>query len=235
MASLLTSRRGTLGHAPSFSPASVSGLYAWWKADAITGLSDGASIASWSDSSGNGWTAAQGGGATVQPLYKTGIVNSLPVARFDSDDGLTSSASAALTATSIFVVLRPTSASGTPEQLGCTTGSLQLRLNSGHLQLRKQGVASIGSVSSAVLSTSVFSVAAVTCTDGASGTYAFYVNGAADLSGSHSQTLDAGTRNLGIGAGSDMAEIIIYNVVLSSTNRGLVTAYLGTKYGISVV
>ena len=64
---------------------------AWYKADAITGLSDGDPIDTWPDSSGNGRDLTQTG--TARPLYKTGIVNSLPVARFDgSNDELLSAA-----------------------------------------------------------------------------------------------------------------------------------------------
>ncbi len=55
----------------------------WFKADAITGLGNGAAVASWIDSSGNGFTAAQ---ATVgqRPTYATAAVNGLPVVHFNS-------------------------------------------------------------------------------------------------------------------------------------------------------
>jgi hypothetical protein len=64
---------------------------AWYKADAITGLSDNDPIDTWPDSSGNGIDLTQT--STARPLYKTGIVNGLPVARFDGSDDYMSSGS----------------------------------------------------------------------------------------------------------------------------------------------
>jgi len=61
-----------------------STLKAWYKADAITGLSDGDAVASWSDSSGGGNTLTQST-AGAQPSYETNEVNSLPIVRFDKD------------------------------------------------------------------------------------------------------------------------------------------------------
>lgn len=43
--------------APPFSPNSLGGLKAWYKADGITGLSDGSPVPQWNDSSDNGNTA----------------------------------------------------------------------------------------------------------------------------------------------------------------------------------
>jgi len=67
---------------PSFLPAGH--LSGWYKADAITGLSDGAAVTSWVDSSGRGNTLTQAT-AAAQPSYETNEINSLPVVRFDKD------------------------------------------------------------------------------------------------------------------------------------------------------
>src|SRR5215217_4469118 len=64
------------------SPDAVSGLQLWLKADAITGLSDTNAVSQWDDSSGQANHATQPSGL-VQPIYRTNIVNSLPVVRFD--------------------------------------------------------------------------------------------------------------------------------------------------------
>jgi hypothetical protein len=66
-------------------PADVTGLRLWLKADAITGLSDGAAVATWSDSSGLSNDAANSAGAS-QPTYQTNEVNGLPCVRFDGTD-----------------------------------------------------------------------------------------------------------------------------------------------------
>ena len=62
-------------------PKEVSGLATWWKADAISGLADGAAISSWADSSGNSKTLI--GYTTGRPLYKTNVRNGLPGVLFD--------------------------------------------------------------------------------------------------------------------------------------------------------
>jgi hypothetical protein len=66
-------------------PSDVTGLRGWWKADAITGLSDGAAVGTWSDSSGLGNDATEGTGG-FQPTYQTNEVNGLPCVRFDGTD-----------------------------------------------------------------------------------------------------------------------------------------------------
>lgn len=55
---------------------------AWFKADAILGLGDGASVASWTDSSGHGNAATQAA-AGQQPTYVLGALNGLPVVHFN--------------------------------------------------------------------------------------------------------------------------------------------------------
>ncbi len=78
------------GSGISFNPASIAGLQWWLKADSLS-LNDADPVASWSDSSGNGYTASQGIGAN-QPIYKTNILNGLPIVRFDgTNDKLTTS------------------------------------------------------------------------------------------------------------------------------------------------
>jgi hypothetical protein len=61
-------------------PFDGTGLRAWWKADAITGLTDGQDISTWEDSGSlnNDLTAG-----TDAPTYQTNEVNGLPCARFD--------------------------------------------------------------------------------------------------------------------------------------------------------
>src|SRR4051794_15003785 len=53
----------------------------WFAADRITGLADAAAVATWPDASGNGNDATQATSAK-RPVYKTGILNGLPVVRF---------------------------------------------------------------------------------------------------------------------------------------------------------
>jgi len=59
----------------------------WLKADAITGLANGADVASWFDSSGNNTIVAQST-ANQRPSYITSGQNSLPTVRFGNGDGV---------------------------------------------------------------------------------------------------------------------------------------------------
>ncbi|PWU10692.1 MAG: hypothetical protein C5B50_24915 [Verrucomicrobia bacterium] len=59
-------------------------LAAWFKADAITGLTNGALISLWHDLSGNTNDATQNN-AAQQPAYITSSMNGLPVVRFNGD------------------------------------------------------------------------------------------------------------------------------------------------------
>jgi len=61
------------GPAPSY--------IAWWKADAITGYSDGQNMTNWVDSSGNGYDLTQTN-AVSGPVYKTSRVKGLPAVNF---------------------------------------------------------------------------------------------------------------------------------------------------------
>lgn len=68
-------------------PDTISDLLWWIAAHRIVGLADGDPISSWPDLTGAGRHATQGT-AGRQPTYKTGIINGLPVARFDGGDDL---------------------------------------------------------------------------------------------------------------------------------------------------
>ncbi|MDR3459629.1 MAG: glycoside hydrolase family 2 TIM barrel-domain containing protein [Verrucomicrobiae bacterium] len=58
-------------------------LTTWFKADAITGLVNGAAVSLWPDASGQGDNATQTT-AGQMPKYVTGAINGLPVVRFNS-------------------------------------------------------------------------------------------------------------------------------------------------------
>ena len=70
-------------------PTDITGLRLWLKADAITGKVDTDPIATWPDSSGNGFDIGQATSAK-QPLYRTNQLNGLPIVRFDGTDDVLS-------------------------------------------------------------------------------------------------------------------------------------------------
>lgn len=66
------------------SPLEIPGLRCWFRADSLT-LLDGATVQTWTDSSGNGLDASQSVPAN-RPTFKTGIINGLPVVYFDDSN-----------------------------------------------------------------------------------------------------------------------------------------------------
>ncbi len=62
-------------------------LSAWFKADSITGLSDGERVETWSDSSGNGFDATQSA-FDQRPFYTTNMINGMPAVRFSGSNFL---------------------------------------------------------------------------------------------------------------------------------------------------
>jgi hypothetical protein len=67
-----------------FSPASVSGLARWYKADSLS-LNNNDAVASWTDSSVNAAHAVQTSSAE-KPTFKTNAKNGYPEVRFDGSD-----------------------------------------------------------------------------------------------------------------------------------------------------
>ena len=81
----------------------------WLKADAITGLNDADAVTTWVDASVNGRDATQST-AGAKPTYKTGILNSKPVVRFDGGDWfpLPDAAVTGTESLSVFIVAKAT-------------------------------------------------------------------------------------------------------------------------------
>ena len=89
------------------SPIPNSGLFSWFKTDALTGLSSGSNVITWPDSSGNGNTAVHGTAGpsyfTYNPSNQNGLpsVSSIPTSYMTVPSGLP-------TSSSIFVVAKGT-------------------------------------------------------------------------------------------------------------------------------
>lgn len=70
----------------AFSPDKISGLQFWYKADAITGKSNGDVITSWTDYSGRNAHAVTASGGTG-PVYTTNFKNGLPALHYSGTYG----------------------------------------------------------------------------------------------------------------------------------------------------
>jgi hypothetical protein len=74
---------GTNSAEVSVTPSLSSSLAAWFKADAISGLNNGAAVSDWPDLSGNGDDAVQTNAAS-RPKFVTSALNGMPVVRFNA-------------------------------------------------------------------------------------------------------------------------------------------------------
>ena len=213
-----------------FSPTDISGLQLWLKADTITGLSDGATVATWTDSSGNGFNATQSTEAN-KPIYKVGIVGGKPVVRFDgTNDGMVVSASlsVALPCT-VFVVYsyRSTTSAGRRAVQGVSNNWL---IGPYSLIYRAYNSAFLDG---AATTQNLF---IVSCMRQLSGDAKLFNNGTQVATNANNtapgQMALGASGAFGEPLDGDIAEVIVYNSALSTTDRQAVEAYLDNKYNL---
>lgn len=254
----------------SWTPADLADLFAWYKADAITGLSDGDPVSTWSDSSGGGYNLTQT--STARPLYQTNTLNGLPVVEFDGTDDYLAASTAAnwkflhdSTGSSLFIVLKagtsadPNAAYAALGTHGGTTTDVGINVlyddrsslsrNDRILSLVNNGSGSffvLNVSSDDAFDANTYGVVSVV-SDPANATLAdrssIYVNGGTAIT-NNSSSGSASTSNpsyaLHVGSQGNgnsklsggIAELVICDAVLSSTDREKVEGYLAHKWGI---
>jgi hypothetical protein len=223
-----------------FSPSGISGLQLWLDADDSETITlNGSTVSQWNDKSGNGYNVSQGT-ASNQPTYTASALNSKNVVRFDGNDELTNGSATVVggsTNRTVFVVLNSTAGTiaygvtlGDSTSTGQSFGvsrELAVRVNSGNR----------------VWSTAVDATHAIVTIvlDGTSTTdLSAWKNGSSlTTSSTGTQTINTATGII-VGNGpsggnlnGDVAEIIVYNSALSTSDRQSVESYLSTKWGIS--
>lgn len=225
----------------AFSPDDVAGLHIWLKADAITGLSDNDPVATWSDSSGNANDATQAS-APNRPIYKTGIVNSLPVVRFDgAADVLELGNLSALTEGEVFIVIKidtdppGSSAASGLWNLGTDTLDTHYPFTDGVIYdhfgttARKTTVNPTPDLSSAFRIYNVWSAAS----DWASNLDGSSLHTTATNTVGFSSAARLGTDDgAAVSLDGDVAEFILYDNKISGGDRASVVSYLQDKYAL---
>jgi hypothetical protein len=225
-------------------PSDISGLKLWLKADAITGINEGGTIQTWSDSSGNGNNFTQPTSG-LRPTYRTGVLNGKPVVRFDGTDdvldGPYNNALISATAHTAFVVFKRTS--------GTLKATLLRAGNASYDGVWEVCLASpnLRNVNGGVVTKSASNGAFRIATSNYNGTSVRAgVTDTRDASlSSVSATGGASTASVGMGGSptgstydhylnGDIAEAIVYNVSLSETDRKKVESYLADKYNIAI-
>lgn len=215
--------------AVAFSPSDIAGLSVWYKADALS-LSDGDPVSTWADSSGSANDAS--GSSTARPTYKAAIVNSKPVVRFDGSNDTMAAASVSVSQPdTVFLVVK--NSGGTYNRIYFNGSTTRQQVWSDNSNLLLYFAGSVVSTSND-LGTASFHVIAIT------------FNGASSQAWVDGVSLGTGSANtnalVGLVLGTDgsdyfqgdMAEFLIYDSALGSTNRQSVETYLGTKYAITI-
>ena len=233
------------GGAP-FSPADISGLSLWLKADAGVTLS-GSDVTAWADQSGNGNNASSE--EETRPTLVSNTLNAKPVLRFDgAGQKMAITSSIGGTAYSIFIVCKNNDNENgsmflwsTDENFAKYIGSVTA--TSYNASIRNKFILSENDVGSGEGDSIIaWSSIAVnnnyfigTATQNGGGKAYSNGSGGADSLGAFSAS---NTFNLigGYGFGyeldGDVAEIISYNRAVTTPERQQVEAYLNTKYAI---
>lgn len=237
-----------------FSPLDISGCVAWFDfSDTTTMFTDTAgttsvsadndAIARINDKSSGGYNLTQATAAN-QPAYKTSIQNSLSVARFSSD-WLSSSSNFSITGSanrSVFTVASRSATGG----FYCIVGwganvTMQFARFNAEYSLRFTGAAKIYSTAVAQNTWAIWSVIGGGST---LGDYdAYFDDGSVATPSSTlnlSATINTASSVLNVGASiangdlffGDIAEILIYDSALSTSDREAVRDYLNAKWAV---
>lgn len=248
---------GLLGAGPIVAAAiddslvSRNGLQLWLNADSLS-LQNGAAVSQWADQSGNNNNVSQPV-AGSQPIYQSNILNGHPVVRFDGVSqylsGATTPGLMPTTAT-VIAVYRPLSVLSHSQRIisqphnpayaqPAVSWSLSAGSPNNTIPKAQFAVASTKYETPAGGSTPlvVANMLVSTC-DGSA--HRFYLNGA--LVGSTTvaggiayaapQSFYVGTDLGGESLNGDVAEVLVYNRVLTDGERKNVELYMGDKYGI---
>jgi hypothetical protein len=211
----------------------------WLKADSITGLNDGDPVATWPDSSGLANNATQGTSGN-RPAFYSNVLNGKPVIRFDGSSdffNLPNLLNGATQAES-FVVLKvdvatPATSKGL-WKLGAVANSTWVRYPStdGSIWEDFGNTANyaMGVPAQPLTEFHLYNVSA------APTQWAARINGAPQ--GAAASTFGYNTAptlgKSGYYFDGDVAEVLIFNRVLSSVERNAVAVYLNTKYALAV-
>jgi len=236
-----------VGGAP-FSPANLSGLSIWLKADAGVTTS-GSNVTAWADQSGNGNNAV---GSDTLPTLQSNAINGYPAIRinnFGNTSKFTVSNNFNLKNSSVFIVVKQLNLDNSFARMLAFLGSnndydsddgLAFLFNNFAPQLQLTSNANDAIIANLVAQNVFASVAYKI--DG-SGNMSVFYNGGSEGTG---QNVSMSSQNSGgaiyIGQGSqnitaaglygDIAEIILYNSNLTTPQRQQVETYLNAKYAI---
>lgn len=244
---------GTNSIIATATPSLAAALKIWFAADALNGLANGAPVSDWPDQSGNGNDAVQSNFAQ-RPLFLTNAINGLPAIRFNSgDSNYLAFVCPVQDDFTIFCVFRTTQGIGTDEKFysgaGLVSGEVSGGANDFAVCINTNGevLAGTGNPDTTAVSAGGYNDDKPHLLTFErkknSGKISLYLDGSlvATATGG-TQSLTAPTQ-LVLGAqqtllnffDGDIAEVKIFNSVLSDSNRQLEESALECKYGIDGV
>jgi hypothetical protein len=234
-----------------FNPRQIGGLRLWLDATdpAANGTqpANNSAVSTWVDKSTGGNNVTQGTGAN-QPTYKTVILNSKPVVRFNGSTTLLQKASGTDLGDQITVFVVGTTNGNSihrgtffdyTDGAATNTGTNIVQTDATHLTYRTFD----GALKDATWTgfTEPFTGVIYGYNDGSNNF--IYINGTqqgtavcGNISGNPTYYTIGSLLN-GVGGwylDGDVAEVLVYNSALSSAKRTLINRYLGNKWGISV-
>jgi hypothetical protein len=244
----------SLGEGPdsipvSATPSIVGATAAWFRADAISGLTNGAAVTTWNDSSGNGYTASAAGAA---PVYGINAMNGQPVVRFTSSSSTYLAFSRPVQDDfTLLFVFQSTQGIGTGtaffQGAGLVNGEVPGSVNDFGTCLNANGqvIAGTGNPDTSIHSGNGFN-------DGhphvvtfkrtrSTGAIVLYVDGTLAASGTGGTQSLTSPAQLVLGAqqvlnnylSGDLAEVKIFNAALPDADRSAEENGLKCKYGLS--
>jgi hypothetical protein len=211
----------------------IENLLVWLSAGDIA-QADNSSVIRWNDRSNNHLDLYSL--ENVPPILKTNIVNGKNVVRFDGGDSISWPIGIDSTPFHCFAVILPVASGHIGTIVSGTSSSLQFRLEANYKQsLIKSEVVNICESTTALSTVNFNYISASYDTPNA----AFRLNGVDDGSASSAQTVGnilwmgrmkstGGTEWIH----ADIAEIIIFNRVLSTGERNSVEDYMKNTYGL---
>jgi hypothetical protein len=236
------------GGAAPFDPLSISGCVGWFDASDAATISDTAgAVNQWSDKSGNSWHVTRTG--TNRPTTAVNTINGLNVIKFvgASNQSLEATAHQYVSATTgnvtAFAVFKPASTTGTQSIVDFDTGTGTriaqiIRLGSA----TTQAVRIAGGVFTDTGGTVASGTAYVAASVQASASLEIFINGASGGATAMTGSNGTATSPLYLGRNGfaastqvytgDIAEVLVYNSNLSTSDRQAVQTYLNTKWAV---
>lgn len=219
----------------SIIPPQLDGLQLWLRADSL-GLSDGDSVSTWRDESGENNDLTQGTAAD-QPTLQTNQLNGLPVVRGDGDNHLDNSSAPTSASQTILIVGKfVTDVSGNERIFGRTSRASVFNDGSNYDYFSNEA----GNIVSGGGTSTNYTI--ITLRYNSATDARMFLDGV-DATGSFDPDDDYDSSNLALFAtdvfendpsNADIAEFVYYNLALSDSEREQVEQYLSDKYGLGL-